>query len=252
MFVIGITIAQADMDWETMTIKVSSPDQTSAIDLLKQELYDVPYDGARTVGDFLRMHPEREMRLQGFLYEYRRINQNYLTDGSIEFLNELPLTNKIMSLLIPDRQPTSLVVPMLCPLCGQDWPQDKDIPDGITLLPKQSESNEYTGIVIDCRSLRLSPSLFPTIYTETMIEVYSVNFADLNYITDRGLVLFSSQDLYNNPRIGYNPLRIQALAVAGSNFSDIKISSFDARRIHGSEKNLKLLKECRVVIIVGQ
>ncbi|GAH99970.1 unnamed protein product, partial [marine sediment metagenome] len=37
----------------------------------------------------------------------------------------------------------------------------------------------------------------------------------------------------------------------GNKLTDVKISSFDARRIHGSKKNIEILKECRVAIIVG-
>jgi hypothetical protein len=84
-----------------------------------------------------------------------------------------------------------------------------------------------------------------------MEEVYSVNFAELSSVVNNGLVLYTTQDLYNHPRVGYNPLRIKAIGVSGKNPTDIKISQLDARRIHGLQKNIELLKECRVAIIVG-
>ena len=82
-------------------------------------------------------------------------------------------------------------------------------------------------------------------------EVYSVSFADQNSIIDKGLVLYTTQDLHNNPRIGQNPLRIQAIDITGKAGTDIKISEPDARRIHGSKNNIELLKECRLAIIFG-
>ena len=243
--------AFAEMDWEKVMIKVSDTDQTKLADLLKNELYALQYDENRTVGDFLKSNFDQESKLINLLGEYRLTDQQYLTDGSIEYVYQLALNNKIMKLLLPEVKPVKLVVPMLCPYCGQEWPEGKPIPEGMKLIPKQIESAEYTGIIIDCRSLNIKPCLFPKIHNEILEEVYSINFADLRHVVDKGLVLYTTQDLYNHPRIGYNPLRIQAIGVSGVKQSNIKISSFDARRIHGSKKNLQLLKECCVAIIFG-
>lgn len=249
--ILAIGIASAEMDWENVTIKSSATSQAKAADLLKKELYSLQYDDTKTVGDFLRTNFDRENRLTGLLFEYRRMKQNYLTDGSIEYVYHLPMTNKIMSLLLPDTKPVKFVVPMLCPCCGQEWPIGKSVPEGLELVPKQIESTEYTGIIIDCRSFKINPCLYPKIYNDLLEEVYSINFTNLSHVVDGGLVLYSTQDLYNNPRIGYNPLRIQAFGVIGEKLTDVKISSFDARRIHGSKKNIELLKECRVAIIIA-
>jgi len=244
-------IASAEMDWGNMTIKAAATNQTTAFDMVKNELYSLQYDDTKTVGDFLKNNPDLENRLNRLLFENQLVKQNYLTDGSIEYTSQLPLINKVISLLLPDTKPVKLVVPMLCPCCGQEWPAGKPIPEGLELVPKQSETTEYTGIIIDCRSFQITPALFPKIYTELMEEVYSINFADPAYVVNNGLVLYSTKDLYNNPRVGYNPLRIKSVGVTGTKMTYIKISSFDARRIHGSKKNIELLKECRVAIIIG-
>lgn len=246
-----LRFAAAEMDWDNMVIKSSATNQASAVDLLKKELYSLQHDESKTVGDFLKVDFIRENKLNGLLFEYRTMKQNYLTDGSTEYVFQLPLTNKILSLLLPNTEPVKLVVPMLCPCCSQEWPQGKPVPERLELIPKQIESTEYTGMIIDCRGFKINPCLFPKIYNELFEEVYSINFARLNHVVNTGLVLYTTQDLYNNPRIGYNPLRIRAIGVVGNKLTDIKISSFDARRIHGSKKNIEILKECRVAIIVG-
>ncbi len=249
--ILAVGIASAEMDWENKIIKTSAINQTTAADLLKKELYSLQYDRNRTVGDFFKAHFDREFKLTELLFQYQTMKQNYLTDGSIEYVYQLPMTNKIMSLLLPDTKPVKLVVPMLCPCCGQNWPIGKHVPEGLELIPKQIESTEYTGIIIDCRNLKMTPCLFPKVFNDQLEEVYSINFADLNHVVDRGLVLYSTQDLYNHPRVGYNPLRVRAIGAVGAKFTDIKISSFDARRIHGSKKNIDLLKECRIAFIIG-
>ncbi len=249
--IIAVGFASAEMDWDNLTIKTSAVNQAAAVGLLKKDLYSLQYDESKTVGEFLNAHSEREFKITELILKYQTLKQNYLTDGSIEYVYSLPMTNKIMSLLLPDTKPVKFVVPMVCPCCGQDWPIGKPVPDELELIPKQIEPTEYTGIIIDCRGFKLNRCLFPKVYSEMQDEVYSTDFADLNYVVDGGLVLYSTKDLYNHPRVGYNPLRVRATSVTGSKMTSVKISSFDARRIHGSKKNVNLLKECRVAIIVG-
>lgn len=241
----------AEMDWENMIIKASGSNSIELIDALKQELYSLQYDEYKTVGDILRLDFDREQRLMVLLNTQKKINQHYLTDGSIEYIDQLSLTDKFIALLLPQTKPVKLVVPMLCPCCGQEWPSGRVVPEGFELVPKQVESSEHTGIIIDCRGFKFNPSLFPKICNEISEEIYSVNFADPRYVIEGGLVLYTTKDLFNNPRIGYNPLRILAIGVIGEKMTNIKISSFDARRIHGSKKNLLLLRECRIAIIFG-
>jgi hypothetical protein len=241
----------ADMDWATMTIKVSSGTPQEAADLIKTELTHLAYDEANTVGDYLNLNFDRENRLTTLLHESRVLSQHYLTDGSIEHTCQLSLTPKVIGLLLPDQRPVKLVVPMLCPICGQEWPKDQPIPDGVRLIPKELETAEYTGVIIDCRNYKLTPALFPKILNDQGQEVFSINFCDPGVAAEGGLVLFTTDDPYNNPRIGYNPLRIQALGTSGAQQTNIRISSYDARRLHGSQKNLNLLKECRIAIIIA-
>jgi len=246
-----VTLARAEMDWATMTLKVTGGNPQETADFLKTDLYKLAYDETNTVGNYLSMHYDREYRLANLLNEYRTMNQQYLTDGNIQYALQLPLTPKIIGLLLPDQKPVTLVVPMLCPTCGEEWPKDRAVPEGATLVPKELENAEYTGVVIDCRNLKLVPSLFPKVYNDQGQEVFSINFCDPGMVVEGGLVLYTTSEPFNESRVGYNPLRVQALGTSGANPTDIRISSYDARRLHGSKKNLNLLKECRIAIIIS-
>jgi hypothetical protein len=246
-----LTLARAEMDWATMTLKVSGGDPQETADLLKTALYNLSYDESNTVGDYLNMHYDREYRLANLLNEYRTMNQQYLTDGNIQYALQLPLTPKIIGLILPDQKPVTLVVPMLCPTCGQEWPKNRPVPEGTALIPKELETTEYTGVIIDCRNLKLVPSLFPKVINDQGQEVFSINFCDPGMVVEGGLVLYTTSEPFNEPRIGYNPLRVQALGSSGVNPTDIRISSYDARRLHSSKKNINLLKECRIAIIIN-
>jgi hypothetical protein len=240
----------AEMDWGRFVLKESATHQEQAFDLLKNELYSLQYDATSTVGEFL-LKTDRQAHLTEHLYRYK-MDQYYLTDGTTEFGFNLTLTPSIMSLIIPEKRPVQLVVPVLCPTCGQEWPADKQHPPGIQLSPKEVEKEDYTGIIIDCRGLKLNPCFFPRIFNEKLQEVFSIDFADSRHVIERGLVYYTESEPRDDPLTGSNPLRIRAIATMGPHRTDIKISLPDSRRIHGSQKNLKLLRECRVAIISGQ
>lgn len=251
VLVCALCSAAADMEWQSMTIKAAAQERTTAVDVLETELYFLQYDVEKTVGDYLRAHFDVTTQLNKLLNENQRMRQNYLTDGGIEYVYELTITPDVLSLLLPKTEPVQLVVPMLCPCCGQEWPQGFPVPAEQELVPQETEPTNYTGIVIDCRGFPLTPCLFPKIYNELNEEVYSVNFADVNHLVQNGLVLYTTADEYDDTRVGSNPLQVQAMGVFGNALTDIKLSSLDARRIHASKNNIKLLKECRVAIIIG-
>lgn len=247
----GLQTLRADMNWEKYIFQSAASSGRSGNELLFQDLKNVYYDADQTIGEYLQRDFDRQEKMMRLITQYHTVDQNYLTDGGIENLYRISLTDKILSLLIPPLNKIKLVVPMLCPCCGQEWPIGKAVPPDLELIPKETEPGRYSGIIIDCRGLPLRPALFPKIYNEIGDEIHSVNFSDPNYTVEIGLVLYVNQEPYNDPRIGYNPLRIRSIGVTGKNMTDIKISSFDARRIHGSANNLQLLRECRVAVIFG-
>jgi hypothetical protein len=252
-FIIAATAAKicfAEMDWMSFVLKESATRQEQAFDLLKDELYSLQYDATSTVGEFL-LSNDHEVPLTEHLRRYK-MDQYYLTDGTTEFAFNLALTPSIMSLILPEKKSVQLVVPVLCPTCGQEWPAEKKQPAGVQLNPKEIETGKYTSIVIDCSGLDLAPCFFPRIYNEKFQEVYSIDFANPSRVAERGLVHFAESERSINQLTGENPLRIKALETLGPHRTDIKISSSDAKRVHGSLSNLELLRECRVVIISGQ
>lgn len=241
----------AEMDWEQLVLKESAPDQSQAVGLLKTELYSLQFDATKTVGDFVRAHVDLEQPLIAQLNGYKTL-QFYLTDGTVEYGFHMPLAPSLIAMLLPATQSVQLVVPMLCPHCGQDWPAEIPPPEGLQLMPKETETTDFTGLIIDCRDTRLMPCIFPKIFDEKLQEVYSINFAAPQHTIERGLVIYAKGDVIDHRRTGDNPLRIKAVDVGGDKKTDIIISASDARRIHGSKHNLNLLRECRVVILVGQ
>jgi hypothetical protein len=241
----------ADVDWANFILRESTTDQKLVLGLLRDELYGLQYDAQTRVGDLLRKNPDQEERVTELLNHYIS-DQHYLTDGTMEYGYELSLLPGIIAEIMPAQQSIQLVVPMLCPICKQEWPPDQKPPEGITLIPKDNEISDFSGIIIDCRDFALTPCLFPKIFNESMLEAFSSDFADAHYVIRRGLAGYYGDETEAESRIGENPLVIRALGVIGKKRTDIKISSADTKRIHSSQNILNLLRECRVAIVFGQ
>jgi len=233
-------------------LEITTTKKSGITELFRSALLAIQYDETYTVADYLALHPEIDGMITKNIQSYTSTQQNFLTDGGIEYVHQLALTDKIMQVLLPIQQPVRYLVPMLCPCCGQKWPENMPIPDSLDLIPQQTDKTDYTGIVFDCRGYNLRPCLFPIIITDEGKEVYSVNFAATNSLIEWSLAQYTTNDDFTPPRAGRNPLVIQAIGTNGAHHTKIVITSADAQRIHRSKENVQLLKECRVVIIFGQ
>ncbi|MBN2620670.1 hypothetical protein JXB22_06205 [candidate division WOR-3 bacterium] len=245
-------LAPVEFDWTRFTVKVTTTEKTDITDLLFNALLTIQYDETRTVEDYLASHQGSDEVIIKCITNCTSTQQNFLTDGGIEYIHQLDLTDKIMHLLLPIQHPVRFVVPMLCPCCGQKWPENRPVQDTIELVPQQIDKTDYTGIVFDCRGYPIKPCLFPKIVTDEDEEVYSADFASLSSLTEWGLAQYSNDKDLTPPRAGRKPLVVPAIGITGAKQTNIVISIADAQRIHGSKENVQLLKECRVVIIFSQ
>jgi len=242
----------AQIDWSNLTIKRSfavsqketSYDFSNPLFDIIEEIY---LDSRSQVKDIINSREKAE--ILKILRKAKIKSIGFLTDGGREITVEVPIVGAILDLLTPhDIGIGQPVVQRYCPFCGQPWPKGRPVPSGISLLIKDEIKETFTGIVFDCSRMDLRPALFPRIINESGQLVYGLPFAARNYIIDSGLAAYLSGDdqLLVSDRIGNHPLRIKPLKVVGS---DIIISDRDGRRVHGSEGNLDLLRQCRVVII---
>jgi len=111
----------------------------------------------------------------------------------------------------------------------------------------------YTSLVIDATELKgLKPALFPCIYDESRNEIYSskILFKDkvirkgtLTYIPDISLI-----GQYNF--IDSNAFIIKAIRTTDT--TDLVLPDEELRQFFSSEKTVRYLQNCNVVIIVGK
>jgi hypothetical protein len=253
--------ARADtLDFDSWTIKLSAQAKSAALgdqspDLTSRGLKVLSsayFDDNQTVADYLAANPRAGRKLSHLNLPVSQTGTNFLSDGSVTAEYDIPVTGAILQILAPKTGGGVPVGPLACPVCGQPWPEGKEVPPGITLVPlEEGNPTNYTGVLIDARNIDLNPALFPRILNEDGRVVYGPEFLISTFAAQRGSVGYYNQMIpaQNDDRVGLNPIRINALRSAGRNGTDLIISNADALRLHGSLENLKLLERCRVVII---
>jgi hypothetical protein len=207
------------------------------------------YDRDMTVGSFLAANPKQANRLERMTLDFRQGETKYRSDGMVAIEYDFPITSSMLEQLAPRTGGGRLLGRRACPCCGQPWPDDKEVPSGVTLVPYETQDAPvYTGILVDVRGLGIRPAFFPRVVTEQDDEVFGPGFVDPKELVRQGMVAFYATKLeaVAGERVGSEPLVIRAIAVAGADSCDAVVSGYDAARIHGSKANLELLARCRV------
>ena len=259
-FLVGLAAADS-LDYTRVSVVVVS-DEAGGSDVqnaaaLKaralQALASAHYDRDWTVSSYLVSHPLVQRRLERMNLTSERRGTKYLSDGTVSTVYEFPLTGAVLGLMLPVRSAPRLLGRTACACCGQPWPEGKEPPAGVKLVPYDNgNAPEYTGILIDAKGLDSRPALFPQVVTESGDDVFSADFAKPEQVTQYGLVGYfhDRTQALTADRIGANPLVVRALGSTGTNSCDLVISQTDAARIHGSRSNLELLSRCRVGFLV--
>jgi hypothetical protein len=250
-------------DFSNWTVKIEtneSPVQQLAIQTTlgstaKSVIKNQLFDANRTVENYLTENIKINRQFDRLNVNFKQSDVRFLSDGSTIYEYELPITGSIMKILIPYAGGGIPVSTLCCPICGQLWPENLSIPEGVKLIPLENElTPQYTGVLIDARDIITNPALFPKIFSDEGKEVYGLSFASGEYVTAQGLVSYTTSfsDAYQSDLLGINPLRITALRSSGNNKTDIIISTTSAKMIHSSQHNLKLLEQCRVIILLAE
>jgi hypothetical protein len=244
-------------DWSVKltTIEKSGNGDESPTDLTARGvsvLRSTYFDENQTVAEYLTFNPKVARKFDRVRLQATKSETKFMSDGTVANQYEIQLTGQILQTLMPKTGGGLPVGPMACPTCGQPWPEGHDVPPGVSLVPIEDGSGPvYTGVLIDARGVDLNPALFPKIVNEDSRTIYGPEFFIPTYASERGSVGY-----YNNmamaladDRVGYNPLRINAIRSTGRNTTNLIIANLDAKRLHGTAENLKLLERCRVVIV---
>jgi len=202
------------------------------------------------------------VRVEGLAQNFKQVEgPRYMSDGSVEVVVEMPITGPILDSLLPSQFGGGHLMTagqMVCPTCGQPWPQGKPVPPGVTLrqvggTAATTTSGVYTGLIVDCKGLGVRPAMAPKILDEQGNEVYGSKFVSRQWAVEIGMVGYD-KDLNRarqNDRVTNNPLIVKGLRASGPNKTDVVISSADAALIHQAAANQNFLDKCKVMFIVN-
>ena len=131
----------------------------------------------------------------------------------------------------------SLAAAVLKDTVVEDYPKPK-------FTNIRSEIN-YTGLIIDCRGLKLEQAITPLIKSNDGTEVYAYKNVGYQATVESGMVEYSSS--LDAPRAGEMPLVVKALKISGS--CDVIISSENADKILAANSSAKFLEQRFVVLV---
>lgn len=222
----------------------------------------VTINSETTVENFMTQSDVIRSRVEGVAKGFTVVDgPRYMSDGSVEIVVEMPLTGQFADAVLPSNFGGGQLMTggqLLCPTCGQPWPQGKPVPPGVQLqrvggATPGAANAAYTGLIIDCRGLGVRPAMAPKVVDEAGNEVYGSKFVSREWAVQYGMVGYD-KDLNRarqNDRVANNPLVIKGLRASGQNKTDVVISSSDAALIHQAAANQNFLDKCKVMFIVN-
>jgi hypothetical protein len=222
----------------------------------------VTINSETTVENFMIQSDIIRSRVEGVAKGYTIVEgPKYMSDGSVELVVEMPLTGQFADAILPSNFGGGQFMTggqLLCPTCGQPWPQGKPVPAGVQLqqvggAAPGAANAVYTGLIVDCKGLGVRPAMAPKVVDENGNEVYGSKFVSRQWAVEIGMVGYE-KDLNRarqNERVANNPLIVKGLRAAGQNKTDVVISAADAARIHQAAANQNFLDKCKVMFIVN-
>jgi hypothetical protein len=199
-----------------------------------------------TVADLAAKNDEISSKLADMARAAEVIKQEYLSDGTVAVTLQLSLHGGFAQMLLPYEieQIETIKAVTATDQTGSGHAVKKTTSD--------KAPDVYTGLVVDARGLAVIPALAPTILDEKEQEVYGPGIVSREFAVQQGVSGYA-RDLkvaQQAKRVQNAPLTVKALRIREHKRSDIVISNADAAKLRSSFEHLKLLKECRVVIVV--
>jgi hypothetical protein len=193
----------------------------------------VRIDSATVVKDFTVESDTINAAVEGLVRGAKVVNQDYLSDGTVEVTLRMPMAGGFAEVIIPKALEKK--------------------PEAAPPAPPAGPSGDvFTGMVVDARGLQARPAMAPKVLDENGKEVYGSMNVDKQFAVQQGMSGYA-RDLtaaQSNARVTNNPVSVKGLKTEGPGKSDIVISNADADKIRGAADNMTFLKKCRVMIVL--
>jgi len=233
--------------------------KVDALRNLLETINGVNISSETTVENHLMVNDVIHTRVEGILRGFQIKDTKYMSTGDVEVDVEVSLTGQLLNTLLPNNFGGGTLTTggqLLCPTCGQPWPEGRAVPAGVSLVQASDAAEPttavYTGLIVDARGLGCRPAMAPKLVDENGKEVYGSKFVSREYATDIGMVGYE-KDISRakiNERVADNPLIVKGIKTSGPNKTDLVIGNTDALKIHNAAQNMNFLQHCKVMYIL--
>lgn len=212
----------------------------------------VRIDSKNTIRDFTLGNDMVNTQVEGLIKGAQVVNQQYLSDGTVEVRLRMPLYGNLSQIMMPlsiEKRKSDVTPAPVMPVPAPSAPTAPAAVPAVTAPPAPAA---YTGLVVDARSIGARPAMSPRIYDENGKEVYVPANVDRECAISQGMSRYA-RDLTSaqtNQRVAANALTVKALRIGNTGKSDLMISNADAAQIRASAENASFMKQCRVMIVL--
>jgi hypothetical protein len=203
--------------------------ETAARDNLIGLLQSIRVDSRSTVKESLEHQRAREQLVAAVVKDSQVVEKSVSANGAIRLTVAIRLNGSFGDLVLPKTIVTIKTVEQ---------------------SPKKEE--EFTGLIVDCRGIPLSPAMVPTIIGEDGQVVYGTAFVSRDQALEQGVAAYARglAKARDNPRVGPKPLIVRGLRTVKGRSSDVVISNADAGKIKGAGSNISFLHRGRVLFVM--
>lgn len=225
-------------DQETVPTSARAHAGRNIIDILKQ----IKIHSTLSVGQYAS---QNEIILAGIEKTARDAvitRQHYTSALDVEIMIETSILGGFLQLVLPDeiRQISKI---------------SEEKPGNAVQNPVTEMGNiPYTGLIIDARGLEFEPVLYPTLVSEQGNDIYTSLFISREFAVQYGVCTYvcSMDEAVRETRTGSHPLIIKGLRKSSNEHASIVLSMADTNQIEKATERHLFLKECRVIIVLGQ
>ncbi len=216
---------------------------------LAEQVKGVQIDATTTVEQAAVTNDTVNMKVSAFIQGARIVSEKQLNDGTYTVTLQAPLygvTGSLASVVMPQTTaraefpaPVATVepaAPVQLPVTERPQVDESQLPTTTPIYGHASSASSapdgraiggFTGLIVDCRGLGLTPVMSPTIENAAGEPIYGYKNLDYDLIVKNGMAGYAKTTAQAK-RAGSNPLVVKAIRVDGG--SPV-LSTADANRV---------------------
>lgn len=203
-------------------------------------------DSKRTISAYLAGDDELAARVRGVVHN-SPFQRPAMFDGTGEVRVSESLRGKLSELVFPTTIQFQSGIP---PRLSTSMEQSMSFND----KPEQvgGAAGTYTGVIIDARGLKVTPSLAPVVYGQDGLGAYGPFVVSRDNAIAHGVAAYAttSDPGALSSRVGSRPLTVKALNAYGSWRTDLIITTSMSKLIRAVMRPGDIVDRCRVVIVI--